>query len=191
MSISVQRRRKKLLGLAEMTLRAMLLGPVTALGSTQGYTEVESWANLSSGLWQYLVKTCPLALPNGNVSLQSTVCTCCPCPWGARNRQEGTQLSESSLENRVSVNLSYRYILPVVTRACCGLCHGSWEDNTWWQVVFLKCWCLHITLCLKNLCSCSLNSEHQRRVTLWLRSPVFQLSLVYVQGSLCVHKWFS
>lgn len=72
MGISVQRRRKKCWGLAVTAPRAMLFSALSlhlANGSRQGYAEGLSLATLSSGLWQYLVNTCPLALPNGDVSL--------------------------------------------------------------------------------------------------------------------------
>ena len=56
-----------------MTPRAMLFSALSlhlANGSRQGYAEGVSLATLSSGLWQYLVNTCALALPNGECIIE-------------------------------------------------------------------------------------------------------------------------
>lgn len=103
MGVSVQRRRKKFWGLAMTTPRAMLFSALSlhlANGSRQGYAEGVSLATLSSGLWQYLANTakwgCIIVEHSMGLEMQEAVRTVLNSQW-------------DSLENRVSVSVSYLY----------------------------------------------------------------------------------
>lgn len=116
MGISVQRRRKKCWGLAEMTPRAMLFSALSlhlANWSKQGYAEGVSLATLSSGLWQYLVNTCQMGMYHCRAQYGYTV--------PVLKMQEAVRTVLNShwdiLENRVSVSAGYLHTLPVVSRA--------------------------------------------------------------------------